>query len=256
MRLIILAAGQGTRLRPLTNERPKCLVPLSGRPLLEWQIAAAKAAGITEIIVAGGYLIDQIRAYDVSVVENPHFATTNMVQTLRCAQSHFGDGFIMSYGDIVYSQSVLQKAIESEHPISVVVDQDWRAYWQLRLDDPLSDAETLRIGQKGELLEIGQKPISYDQIEAQYIGLVKFNSDGVQTLNSIYKHILVQDHTGQNPFGGVRNLDNLYFTDLLQGMIGMGINLHALPINGQWMEVDSLSDLQLAQELVNQGRLD
>src|SRR5882757_5179513 len=94
MRMIILAAGQGTRLRPLTDDRPKCLVELCGRPLLQWQIDTARSAGIRDIVVIGGYRHELLKAYDVELVLNPDFASTNMVRTLFRARDLFGPGFV------------------------------------------------------------------------------------------------------------------------------------------------------------------
>ena len=255
MRLIILAAGQGGRLRPLTNDRPKCLVELQGRPLLQWQIDTARAVGIKKIVVVGGYLIDHLRGYDVTVIENPHFATTNMVQSLRCASDWFEDGFVLSYGDIVYSESVLENLLADPAPIAVTVDTKWRSYWELRIEDPLLDAETLKIRSDGSLLEVGQKPLTYDDIQAQYIGLVAFRQSGVTRLNEMLMTIAREAEVGAHPFGGKRSLDMLYMTDLLQGMITTGESLHAYKIEGQWMEIDTVSDLDLAHRMLLEGRL-
>ena len=255
MRLIILAAGQGKRLRPLTNDRPKCLVDLGGRPLLQWQIDAANVAGIDDIVVIGGYRVDQIKKFGVSVLENPRYASTNMVQTLFCAGELFADGFVMAYGDIVYSPSILSRLLEDKRPVSVVVDRDWRSYWARRFEDPLSDAETLRIGANGNLLEIGQKPQTYDDIQAQYIGLVAFRAEGVKSLQRAFRSAESAERTGRTPFGGKRNLDALHMTDLLQGMIQSGVALYASQVSGSWIEVDSLSDLALAEVLLTEGRL-
>jgi choline kinase len=252
MRMIILAAGQGTRLRPLTDDRPKCLVPLAGKPLLEWQIETAHAAGIKDITVICGYRADQLAKYPVTLVPNPDFETTNMVRSLFCARDHFSDGFLMSYGDIVYSAAVLRTLLDAREDIGVAVDQGWRAYWEERSEDPLKDAETLRIRPDGSLAEIGQRPKSLDEIQAQYIGLVNFGTKGITSLTGTYDGL---EKSEGNPFGGPRTLDQLYMTDLLQGLIGQGERLGAVIINRGWAEVDNPRDLAVAEQYVAAGGL-
>jgi choline kinase len=255
MRMIILAAGQGTRLRPLTDDRPKCLVELAGKPLLQWQIETARAAGIDDIIVIGGYRHEQLAQYGIPVLVNEQFETTNMVRTLFCARQLFGDGFVMSYGDIVYSPSVLGALLKSDAAISVTVDRQWRRYWAERFDDPLSDAETLKLDAVGTITEIGQKPGSYDDIMAQYIGLVAFRGDGVAALVAAHDAAEADEKAGRLPFGGARSLDRLYMTDLLQGLIARQVPLRAAPVDRGWVEVDSVKDLEIAQAIARTGAL-
>lgn len=253
--MIILAAGQGTRLRPLTDDRPKCLVELNGRPLLARTIETAKAAGVTDIVVIGGYKIECLADYDVTVVSNPEFASTNMVRTLFCAEAYFGTGFVMSYGDIVYTPDVLRKVLADRAPISVTIDRGWRAYWEQRFEDPLADAETLLIDAQGYINEIGQKAISFDAVQAQYIGLVAFRGSGVQSLMGAYRAAQQQEREGQLPFNGMRSLDKLYMTDLLQGMIGRGDKLQPVTIDRGWVEIDSVVDLAVAEKIVRDEKL-
>lgn len=253
--MIVLAAGTGSRLAPLTDDRPKCLVGLAGRPLLEWTQAAAQACGIKDIVVIGGHRIDRLRAYPVQVLENQNYARTNMVRTLFRAAELFGDGFVMSYGDIAYAPSVLQTLLDAPVEIGIAVDRDWRSYWERRFDDPLSDAESLRVDAAGRITSIGQRPQSVDEIEAQYIGLAVFRGTGVAALREAYRRAVDEDEHGRPPFGGSRSLDRLYMTDLLQGMIDLGMPVSAVPVRGGWVEVDSRRDLDLAEALVAAGRL-
>lgn len=253
--MIILAAGQGTRLRPLTDDRPKCLVELAGKPLLKWQIETARAAGIQDIVVIGGYRIDQLNDYGATVVANLRFADTNMVRTLFSARELFGDGFIMSYGDIVYSVDTLKRLLAASAPVNVVVDGAWRSYWEKRFDDPLSDAETLAFGADGQIADIGQKPKRIEDVQAQYIGLVAFRSEGVRALTDAYDAAEADEREGRVPFSGERELDRLYMTDLLRGLIGRGTSLSPVVVNGGWVEIDSVRDLAVAEQLVTDGRL-
>lgn len=254
MRLIVLAAGQGTRLRPLTDDRPKCLVEVAGRSLLDWQLDAGRRVGISDAVVVGGYHIERLADRPVRLIANPEYASTNMVRTLFCARDLFGDSFVMSYGDIAYSSDILRAVVESKAPISVAVDRAWRPYWERRFDDPLSDAETLTLDGEGHITDIGQKPKRIEDIMAQYIGLVAFRGQGVRALLDAYAAAEDEGGDGSSVFGSKRSLDKLYMTDLLQGLIRRGEKLTAVKIDGGWVEVDSQRDLAVAEELIHAGR--
>ena len=145
MKTIILAAGMGSRLMPLTAKKPKCMVELFGKPLLHRQIATLRAGGAEKIIVVGGYQSEQLEADFDELVLNSAFDSTNMVATLFCALEHFtgNEDLIISYGDIIFEPRVLAAVLECDAQIVTAVDQDWRKYWEIRLDNPLDDAESL-----------------------------------------------------------------------------------------------------------------
>jgi choline kinase len=231
--LIILAAGEGRRLRPLTDRMPKCLVEVNGRPLLDWQLCAARDAGIRNIAIVRGFRAEAIQFPGVSYFENPAYASTNMVESLWRAESVFGDGCIVSYGDIVYEPEVLRRLLASARDISVVVDRGWQRYWGARFGDVLADAESLRLEAGGRIAEIGKKPSAVDEIDAQYIGLTAFQGRGVEQLRA------ARDRR--------RGERRLFMTDLLQGMIDDGVSVHPVPIARGWLEVDSMRDLELAE---------
>ncbi len=251
MTLIILAAGEGSRLRPLTNDRPKCLVPVSGHPILEWQLAAARAAGAESIVVVRGYRHDRIQCPGVTYVENPRYASTNMVETLWCAESHFGTGFIMAYGDIIYEPDVLRTLIAAPGPTTAVVDKAWQAYWELRVDDVLSDAESLQVTDDGRIVSIGQPAAAVAEIQGQYIGLVKFDAGGVDTLRATYAMAQAEGASGRMPFRGQRPFERLYMTDLLQGTIDSGEYVREAAIAGGWLEIDTPRDRSVAEQLLS-----
>lgn len=268
MRLIVLAAGEGRRLRPLTADRPKCLVELAGRPLLDWQLAAARACGIDEVVVIGGHgwarLEDHLAGRrGVTLVRNPDYAATDMVHTLFCGRAWFADGYVMSYGDIVYAPRLLRAALAGRAEVGVVVDRGWRGYWQARFADPLSDAESLRLDPSGRIVEIGLPAKNLDEIEAQYIGLVAFRGAGVAALQAAYdaaheaahEAARAQAARGGPAPGGRRRPDGLHMTDLLRGMIGLGTPVHAVPADRGWAEIDGPADLALAERLAAEGEL-
>ena len=128
MKIIILAAGQGTRLRPYTNDRPKCMVELAGKPLLHHQLTVIEGAGFSldNIALVGGYLKERLNAPGTHLYENSHYATTNMVSTLFCAEQFMspGEDLLICYGDIVYEPKVLEKLLETEGEVVIAADRE------------------------------------------------------------------------------------------------------------------------------------
>ena len=154
MKAIILAAGQGKRLRPLTKDRPKCLVEFEGLPLIDRQILTLKRLDIMDIIIVAGWqastVIDRGNRYYI----NKKFNQSNMVETLFCAAKEFNGqkDILVLYSDILYEPRVVSALMESKGEIAAVVDTDWRKLWQLRFDDPLVDAETLKLNINGTIM--------------------------------------------------------------------------------------------------------
>lgn len=249
---ILLAAGQGTRLRPLTDDRPKCMVPLLGKPLLEHQLGRFAQAPIAQVTIIGGYKASCIRYGGVRLIVNPDFATTNMVHTLFCAEELF-DGssdLVVSYGDIVFESRVLDSLLASAAPVSVAIDKNWRQYWQLRMADPLSDAETLILGEDGSIRELGKKPRSYDQIQGQYMGLIKIRKEEAPAVLEAYRRMDRSHRYEGADFRG------MYMTSFIQHLIDSGWRVEPVETRGGWLEVDTLEDISLYERLAEEGRLD
>lgn len=238
MRVIILAAGQGTRLRPLTNDRPKCMVELNGKPLIKHQLDLFEKFDIKDINVITGYLREKIVFQGVKKYFNPKFDSTNMVSTLFCASELFdgNDDILISYGDIVYNDKVLQSIANAKNEINVVVDKNWKEYWSARMDVPLRDAETLKIDENGFIKELGKKPKSYDEIEAQYIGLIKIRKDVAHKIKEYYEQL------DRNKMYDGKDYENMYMTSFLQMIADNLYPLSPVYIQNGWVEIDEPSD--------------
>lgn len=245
MRLIILAAGSGRRLGKLTENRPKCMVPLHGKPLVEWLLGSVAAAGITDVVVVRGFAADKLQPAGVEFAENPRFAETNMVYSLWSARKFFTDPFILSYADILYEPDTLRKVAASDAEVGVALDKDWQSYWTERLENPLDDVETLKLSPAGSIVELGSKAERIEDIAGGYIGLIKFAGKGLQALSRALDDI----RAGTTVRG--RDFDGLYMTDLLQHMCDTGAELRPVFVNGGWFEVDTPDDLALAQRMMS-----
>ena len=253
-KLIILAAGEGKRLQPLTKNTPKCMVEIFGKPLLEHQIDVIKKCGISEIIIVNGYHGEIIKIPDVKFYKNEKYHSTNMVETLFCAEKELDGPVIISYGDILYEKNVLEKLLASETDFSVVIDKNWKNYWQIRTQNILDDIESLTL-KNGFITNLGQKVTSLNNIQGQYIGLIKFQNNALSILKDFYHLSKKQSKSGQNPLNPKTSFENSYMTDFLQGLINNGHKLKAIEINGGWLELDTLHDLKIYENLYNTNTL-
>ncbi len=250
MKAIILVAGEGRRLRPYTEDRPKCMVDICGSNLIERQLSVLRSEGVTDIIMIGGYKSEMLNKYDVKLLINSRYYETNMVWTLFCAEDQIKGDILICYGDIVYSRSVLRKLLDSTSDVSTTIDMDWKSYWKARNEDLLNDAETLKLDSNNYILDIGKRPDTVDEIEGQYMGLIKLTNKGASILKKVFNKAL-QD---RNLMG--KPVENAYMTDLLQTMIDTGNPIKSIPVHGEWVEIDTVSDLNVEMTCERLIRID
>lgn len=240
MKAVILAAGEGLRLRPLTDNYPKCMVEYKGKQIVDYTLEAMREAGIKDIILVKGYKAEVLdKAGTVSVI-NPRYNQTNMVASLFCSEHLWDDDLLISYADILYPASALNALIAEQHPFAVAVDKDWRKLWRKRMDDPLKDAETLKLSPDGFIRELGKKPRGYEDIQGQYMGLIKIKKEVLPQIKEFY-HSLDRAAT----YDG-KNFDNMFMTSFIQLLIDRVLKVKPVFIQGGWLEIDTLDDLKIA----------
>jgi len=238
VRAIILAAGRGSRMGGLTEDRPKCLVELNGQPLLELQLEALHGGGVEQIAIVTGWQSHLIENYGLHAFHNPRWAKTNMVRTLECAGAWLKENVcIVSYSDIFYPSSAVLGLSKSNADIAITYDPDWLKIWSRRFSDPLADAETFELDSKGNVVKIGEKANSIEEIKGQYMGLLKFTPKGWSWVIDAVCEMSAQEH------------DKLDMTSLLRKLICLGVPIQAIPVKGIWGEIDSESDLTLFETI-------
>jgi len=249
MKMIILAAGEGSRLRPHTLDKPKCMTPFNGQPVINHILDAAKRAAITDIVIVDGYKKEALEKHlakeNVSFVSNDDYASTNMVSTLFCAEKEMTGDIIISYSDIIYHSELLLKLKKSRAGISVLIDKNWLELWSMRMENPLADAETLKVDSHGNITEIGKKPRSLADINGQYIGLIKISSSALDKVKSFYHNL------DQNALYDGKSFHKMYMTSLLQLIIERLAPVKAVPVAGGWLEIDSVDDLKAYKENID-----
>jgi L-glutamine-phosphate cytidylyltransferase len=233
MKAVILAAGRGSRMRSLTDERPKCLVELRGRSLLERQTEALHAAGIDEIGIVTGYKRELLAKRGLVEFHNPGWAETNMVSSLCCADAWLAkEPCIVSYSDIFYAPEAPASLVASTAALAITYDPNWLELWEKRFSNPLEDAETFLLRADGDLAQIGAKPESVDEVQGQYMGLLRFTPESwaeVVRLRAVLPTIV---------------RDKMDMTTTLQKIIDAdNVRIKAIPYIGEWGEVDAATDL-------------
>ena len=257
MNAIILAAGEGKRLHPLTLTKPKCMVELFGKPILERQLSIFKKCGIDDICIVTGFKSELINYPNVDYIKNPNFMKTNMLESLFCASKKFTESTIVSYGDILFEQQVLKKLIDSKSDFSIIIDKQWEKYWKIRSNNPLNDLESLKLDGEQNITSIGKKVENLNEIEGQYIGLMKFQNNAINKIKSFYtKSKSIFQTTHSNPLNSRLSFENSYVTDFLQGLINDGQKLKAISIENGWLELDSINDYEIYENLFKNRKIE
>ena len=270
MKVIILAAGMGSRLRPLTNDKPKCMIKLLGQTLIERQIKIFHSYGINDITIVTGYKSEVVDIPDVNYVNNVNYETTNMneslfralLETEMCEECTSGcrecngtglspaKPILVTYGDIAFEPRILSQMLEfcisTTSVIGLAARINWKEYYQNRTMHPLSEAENVLIENR-RILEIRKnisKSLENQQI-GEFLGIMLLPPDQRNILLEKYLE-LKQNHVGA--FHSSSSLSNAYLTDMLQEMIDCGATVKPVFIEGKWFEIDTSEDLKNAEK--------
>ncbi len=238
---VILSAGQGRRLLPLTKNSPKCLLPVSGKPIIEWQIDALLTAGIKEIIVVTGFqtnLVEELlqQRYpdhkQIRTLFNPFFEVADNLASCWVARSVMDCNFLLLNGDTIFDVSLLKQVLESE-PAPITLSIDYKKVYD-------ADDMKVQLDNKG-LVKHVNKTLPEDQIDAESIGLIYFRSNGP---------ILFRDAV-EEALRYPTELKSWYLT-IIDTLASKNL-VNVCAISGhRWCEIDYSSDLTKAQELFSE----
>jgi choline kinase len=248
MRPIIIGAGRGSRLGPNTDDIPKALVPVMGRPMLEWILDALAAAGFarTEVVFICGYRADVVRARypEFTFVENRDWERNNILASLLCAREYLTSGFVSTYADIVYRGSAVAKLVASPHDKVLVCDTDWRRRYVDRSQHPESDGEKMR-AEGARVVELSRR-IPSEKASGEFIGVTKFTPEGARELAVAFD--AAREQWAGKSWREGRTFERAYLIDLFQDMIERGSAFHRVDTHGGYMEIDTREDLAFAEK--------
>ena len=255
MKAIILAAGQGTRLKKYTQDLPKGMLMFQGKTIIQRQIELYRKCGVEDIIVVRGFAGDKIPYTGVKYYTNADYADTNMVESLLAAREEFTEDVMISYSDILFSESMLRVMLETSGDFLVAVDRNWKEYWQARYGRVDFDTESLSMYNDGCITSLGLENPPLEPIDARYVGLLKFSLRGLKVIEQVMEkaYALGEDRPWQQSGKPVRKA---YMTDLLQALIEEKEPVKAVSFHHGWIEFDTTDEYETACGLAENGILD
>ena len=235
--LIILAAGKGSRLKSYTKKKPKSLIQLGKESILLQQIRIINLFDkIKKKILVVGYRSSEFKKIPVNkIVINKEYKTSNMLWSLYKVRKFLNCNTIIAYGDIIYHKDILKKILIDKSNISLAIDKNFKSYWKKRFKNPFSDLETLKI-KNGRIAEIGKKPSSYNDIDGQYIGLIKLSAKGCSTFKNFFSF--------KKKYISKNELKKISFTEFLEKIIKLGYMVKPVFFKEPWIEIDTIKDLK------------
>lgn len=248
MKAIILAAGMGRRMRGLTKDKPKCMLDVSGKSLLSRQVETLKDCGIIDISIVAGYKRDKIRYNGLKFYVNDDYHNNNILNSLFYAEEEMNEDVIISYSDILFERTVVEKLMDSDNDISIVVDTDWRSYYEGRNEHPIEEAESVIFDSENKVVEIGKILKEKSDANGEFIGMVKFSKKGTEIIKDHFHRAKKQ--FWDRPYQKAKSFQKAYLTDIIQDMTDSGIDIHCVLIQRGWMELDTVEDFQRAEKVI------
>jgi L-glutamine-phosphate cytidylyltransferase len=237
MNIVILSAGQGKRLLPLTTDQPKCAVLLHGRSILEWQIQELRRLGMDSIHVVVGFGADKVEdilahqggGRSIQTIFNPFFALTDNLISCWIARNKMTGDFVLINGDTIFESAVLEGLLRAPSaPITVVTDEK-----------PHYDADDMKVITRGtQLARIG-KTLPIEHVNGESIGMIRFQDSGPRLFCSTLNHHIRKPEAL-----------NRWYLSVIDELAQEG-HVSTFSIKGLfWTEIDTHSDLEQADRLM------
>jgi choline kinase len=233
MKAVILSAGKGTRMMPLTANTPKCLIDIGkGKTVLESQLDVLSACGFTEVYVVAGYRLEQVRAkiasyrggnMKIRIIHNPFYATTNNIISLWLALPYVNGEFISVNGDDIFKGSVIQSLLAAEGDIAMTIDRK-EAY----------DSDDMLVVTEGELVRHVGKDLDRNQANGESVGIIRYRDRGVSMLDETLNLMLREEANHQR-----------FYLSALQQIMNRGFPVSACEVDSKdWAEIDFHPDVE------------
>jgi len=237
-RAVVLAASRGEALAELTSERPKVMLPIGGRPLLQRLRDEFRRQSVAEVTVVAGYRADAIDVAGVEVIVNEAFESAGELASLQCAAEHLAGDCVVLYGDLLFRSYVLRDLLDDEHELCVVVDSAPRegmltgaADWAICSGPD----ERYSLGSNVTLQRVGNEAETARLAHGRWIGMLRARGDGCRRLGEALGRLRRRS-----------DFHDLGITDLLNHLVESGDAVHVIYVHGHWLDINALTDLERA----------
>lgn len=227
MKAIILAAGYGSRMYPLVQDRPKCLLIIKGQTLLARQLRILRSYGIEDVAVVTGFhreRIVELYGEEVSIRYNPHYEITGSIFSLWVVRNLLTDDVVVTNADVIFTEELIKALLADDNPYCLVIDN--RAL----------DAEAQKVKTTGNIIVGVGKSIPVEEAYGEAIGIAKIKKEGVE----VFKEAM---------FECVKRDSNANWPVIFQNVAEKKHRVNFILINSPWIEVDTKEDYEEAKRL-------
>lgn len=240
---VILAASRGDGLDMVTENQPKAMLEVAGKPLLRRQVDAFKKEQINDITVVAGYKAESIDVRGIDVVNNTDYAGTGELMSLACAKDALDNDTVVLYGDLIFRRYILRHLLSATGEVVAVVDSMHKGDANTPLRDPAwcSAADDHALFQQDVgLLHVGAEGAPERPHDGRWIGMMKASGDGLGWVKQALQAMAGEDSFAQ---AGV--------PELLNYLLAQGRPVKVMYVTGHWLDVNSVDDLRAAAEFAH-----
>jgi len=248
MKIIFIAAGSSTRFGNQTLNFPKGLIKINNNSIIGTQLDLFKNKNFNDIIIITGPNADKFDFKDVTYINDKNHKKHDVLGSLMTAKFQMNDEIITTYSDIVFDEKILNSIIKFTGDFGIAVDLNWKTKYVNRDQHPINEADNVLI-ENGMILEIRKNITKCEdgQIICEFLGLMKLSKNGTKIFKDKYFE-LIKSHNGK--FHNAPSLERAYLTDMLQELINSGIQISPIFVNGNWCEIDTPQDLEIAKKIL------
>jgi len=234
MKAIILAAGMGNRMRPLTLDNHKSMLEIAGKPIIRHQVDVLKSCNVRDINIVTGYREDDIKNCLLGEAQysfNPFYENTNSVVSLWLAQDLLNDDVLIINSDVFFDDTLIDSIINNNSDISVAVSKEW-----------FMDKKGYKVQLEGSKVVNMSMNIEPSKIGGEYAGMIKVSKKTVTALKDKLVRLMKEKQF------------NIWFEDVVVALIKEGAIANYISVNPDlWCEIDTVEELKLARIKFSKG---